>query len=194
MLPSKISPTSSPRALMTGDPLLPPTMSLVVTKSNGVFRFSVARALAHDLRILVGRLHAVLVGADVEAAELRERFDLLAIVHVALHRAVRQPQGERRVGIRRLALRREHGLRDLGVGIALDGQHLVVVLLPQLTRARLDQARELDERIFRRAHRRRAAREERLPHRRVAERRRTSTSSSARASGVLPARICLTSA
>src|SRR5690348_14870365 len=36
MLPSKMSPTSSPARLTTGDPELPPMMSLVVTKSSGV--------------------------------------------------------------------------------------------------------------------------------------------------------------
>src|SRR5947208_3307129 len=38
MLPSKISPTISAFALMTGEPELPPMMSLVETKLNGVFR------------------------------------------------------------------------------------------------------------------------------------------------------------
>ena len=92
MLPSKISPTSSPRALITGDPLLPPTMSLVVTKLYGVLRLSVARAFAQLSGILVRRLHAVLVGAHVEAAELCERIDPLAVLDVALDGAVRQAQ------------------------------------------------------------------------------------------------------
>ena len=36
MLPSKINPTSSPARLMTGEPELPPMMSQVETKFNGV--------------------------------------------------------------------------------------------------------------------------------------------------------------
>src|SRR5256885_8649005 len=40
MLPSKISPTSSPFLLIVGEPELPPMMSLVETKLNGVFRFT----------------------------------------------------------------------------------------------------------------------------------------------------------
>ena len=36
MLPSKISPTISARAFTTGEPELPPMMSFVVAKSNGV--------------------------------------------------------------------------------------------------------------------------------------------------------------
>ena len=47
MLPSKMSPTISPFWLMTGDPELPPMMSLVVQKSNGVFRSSFGLALIH---------------------------------------------------------------------------------------------------------------------------------------------------
>src|SRR6185295_10188593 len=43
MLPSKMSPTSSPARLTTGDPELPPMMSLVVTVFIGVDRSSVLR-------------------------------------------------------------------------------------------------------------------------------------------------------
>jgi hypothetical protein len=43
MLPSKIRPTISPLALITGDPELPPMMSLVVTKLSGVARLSLSR-------------------------------------------------------------------------------------------------------------------------------------------------------
>src|SRR6266404_9739301 len=38
MLPSKISPTNSPFLLIVGEPELPPMMSSVETKLNGVFR------------------------------------------------------------------------------------------------------------------------------------------------------------
>lgn len=38
MLPSKIRPITSPLAFTTGEPLLPPMMSAVHTKLNGVFR------------------------------------------------------------------------------------------------------------------------------------------------------------
>jgi hypothetical protein len=37
MLPSKINPTSSAFLLITGEPELPPMMSFVETKLNGVF-------------------------------------------------------------------------------------------------------------------------------------------------------------
>src|ERR1017187_3602355 len=43
MLPSKISPTMSAFRLITGEPELPPIMSLVVTKSRGVARSSLSR-------------------------------------------------------------------------------------------------------------------------------------------------------
>ena len=89
----------------------------------------------------------MLVGAHVEAADLGVRLDALAVFLIALHRAVREAQREGAVGIGGVALRREHRLGDLRVGVALDGQHFVVVLLAQLARARLDQARHLDERI-----------------------------------------------
>ena len=44
MLPSKISPTISPSLLNTGEPELPPMMSLVVQKSSGVERSSLVLA------------------------------------------------------------------------------------------------------------------------------------------------------
>jgi len=47
MLPSKIRPTSSPFLLTTADPLLPPTMSFVLTKLKGVFGLSAAFAATH---------------------------------------------------------------------------------------------------------------------------------------------------
>ncbi len=45
MLPSKIRPTSSPFLLIVGEPLLPPMMSLVETKLNGVRRLTHGRLL-----------------------------------------------------------------------------------------------------------------------------------------------------
>src|SRR5579862_8994514 len=43
MLPSNIRPTISALRLITGEPELPPMISLVVTKSSGVARFSLSR-------------------------------------------------------------------------------------------------------------------------------------------------------
>lgn len=39
-IPSKMTPTTSPFALIAGEPELPPMMSFVVTKSSAVPRFS----------------------------------------------------------------------------------------------------------------------------------------------------------
>ena len=46
--PSKISPTTRPFASTIGEPELPPMMSFVVTKLNGVAWLSRARAPSHD--------------------------------------------------------------------------------------------------------------------------------------------------
>ncbi len=47
MLPSKIRPTISAFLLMTGLPELPPMMSAVQTKLNGVFRSSLSFRSTH---------------------------------------------------------------------------------------------------------------------------------------------------
>ena len=48
MLPSNTSPTTSPRWFTTGEPELPPMMSLLVTKLNCTSGASLAFAVSHD--------------------------------------------------------------------------------------------------------------------------------------------------
>ena len=60
MLPSNISPTRCPLSRRSaGCPELPPTMSLLVERSNGVFGFSRARASIQLLRDPEGLLAGV---------------------------------------------------------------------------------------------------------------------------------------
>ena len=94
-------------------------------------RLQVERGLVLDpaRAEVVGRLVLVLRRTRVEAGVVGVRRDLLAVFHVALHRAVRQAQraGGVRVGLG--AVDDEHGLADLRVRGRLHGGHFVVVLL-----------------------------------------------------------------
>ena len=66
-------PTNSPLRLTTGLPELPPMMSAVETKLNGVSRFSLSLRFDPALRQVEGRLVVVLVGVLVGAAEASSR-------------------------------------------------------------------------------------------------------------------------
>ena len=128
MLPSKISPTSSPFRLMTGEPELPPMMSLVDTKSSGVERSSLSRPSAKRGGQVEGFLVVERRGPIVQAVEGRLRRRNGAVHRIALDGAVGQPQREGGVGIRRFAVDRKARLADLFAGPLRDA--LDVVFLP----------------------------------------------------------------
>ena len=92
------------------------------------------------------------------AADRRSRHGIFCPFSVvALHRAEREPQRERGVGIGVAAARLELRVGDLRVGLPQRLVDLVFVLLAQLARARVDHARDPDHRIVRRVDRRLAA-------------------------------------
>src|SRR5262249_28864360 len=105
----------------------------------------------------------VLRRAGGDAADGRKRLHLLAVLLVALDRAERQPQRERRVGVLALAAQREDRLADLAVRLRLRLLDLLLVLLADLARQRVDQAGQVDHRVVRRLDRLLAAVEQRLP-------------------------------
>ena len=154
MLPSNARPTISPCASISGLPELPPTMSLLVEKLNGVFGSSLSFAFEPALRHANGSSP---VARSIQARQARERLDLLAVLHPALHGAVAQAQRERRVRIHARAERGEARLRDLLRRGAHRRLHFVLVALAHGADALVDELGELrssDRRTRRRPARR----------------------------------------
>ena len=119
MLPSKIRPTISALRLITGEPELPPMMSLVVTKSSGVARSSLLAAL-QVARGQVERPFEIEAGGAVVQPVEGGLVGRLGAVHgIALHLAVGEPQRERGIGIGGLAVDREARLAELLAGALL---------------------------------------------------------------------------
>ena len=113
-------------------------MSLVLTKLNGVFGLRAALFSTHFGARRVIRLAGVLRGPLVEAGDVRVRRDLLAVLDVALHGPVGQPQRAGGVRVRLRAIDGEHGLPDLRIRGGLDGGDLVVEALRDGLRVRLE--------------------------------------------------------
>ena len=135
MLPSKIRPTSSPARLTTGDPELPPMMSLVVTKSSGVERSILARASIEARR--AARTAACRRSWPTDRTDRRRSSCTAprAVHRIAADLAVRQAQRERRVRIGRRAVDRESRLADLLAGRRFDARHLVARASSAFSRA-----------------------------------------------------------
>ena len=87
--------------------------------------------------------------ALVEAAERREGRDPLAVLAIALDRAVGEARREGRVRVKLRAFGLEERVGDLGVGVALDADHLVLVALAHGARFRVNRAREFEHRVVR---------------------------------------------
>src|SRR5213076_2582339 len=117
MLPSKISPTSSRFLLSTGEPELPPMMSLADTKSRGVPR-------------------------SRPAGGRRQR----AVIGISLHDAVGESQRERGVGRERRAVHVEPRAGELRREIVDPGPEPCRLLLERVQRPR-DSPHEAERRI-----------------------------------------------
>ena len=116
MLPSNIRPTISPFALISGLPELPPTMSLLVERLNGVFMSSASFARSASVS---GTRNGSAPVARSNARDSRVNGSTgCAVLVPALHRAVVQPQRERRVRIHARAEHREARLGDRFAGDA----------------------------------------------------------------------------
>lgn len=88
MLPSKMIPTNSFALFVTGLPLLPPMISAVETKLNGVSHVELSFPIDPALRQIEWRLIVMLGGARVETGQGGERRHRLTFFHVTAHRAV----------------------------------------------------------------------------------------------------------
>ena len=148
MLPSKIIPTSSPSRLTTGLPELPPMMSAVLTKLNGVERLSCPffcsrlRAARTDPCCRAPRR----VRTCRPASWPRVYF---AVFRVSLDLAKRQAKREGRIRIDARAIHGEPGVGNLAVRLALGLIHLLFVGLADAARGRVDQFRKLDHGVVR---------------------------------------------
>src|SRR6266545_4097676 len=124
-------PTNSLLRFTTGLPELPPMMSGVETKLNGVLSsLSTAFFASHDF----GRSKGGWLLCSAEWAKAPPTV-------VA--------QGEGGVGVGLAAAGLEDGVGDLGVGLRERLVDVPLVLLAQLARAGVDDAGHLDHRIFR---------------------------------------------
>ncbi len=135
-----------PAASMSGLPELPPTMSLLVDRLNGVARSSVARAA----RQLAGTANGGWpVARSNKRSSLRERRDGRSVLDPALHGPEVEPQRERGVGIDAGAEDGEARACDVLVRRLDDGFDLVLVPSAQLARFRIELPCQHDERIVR---------------------------------------------
>ena len=100
MLPSKISPTISPFALIDRRSAVAADDVVGRDEVERRRQIELPRAFTQLSGHLVRRLLPVLVAAHVQARELRERLDAPAVLHVTLDLPVRQAQRERAVRIR----------------------------------------------------------------------------------------------
>ena len=116
-------PTSSPARLRTGLPELPPMVSAVETKLNGVARSSLSLPSSQRSGRSNGSLAAERRGLLERLAEGGVEGELLAADLVTLHDAERQPQGEGRVRCDRFAEDLEPQLGQLGIGLPLRFLH-----------------------------------------------------------------------
>ena len=126
MSPSKISPTSSPFLLMTGEPELPPTTSLVVQKF--IFWSRLSRDFA--LHPAIGQLEGRCAGrAAIGAGNGREGLDVAAGLVIAFYRAVRETEREGGVRIDREAIELESGLGDQPRILVEHGLDVLLIIL-----------------------------------------------------------------
>ncbi len=156
-----------PLALISGLPELPPTMSLLVDRLNGVFMsslsFDALPALRDAERIGAG-------GALEGARQPRERLDRLAVLGPALHRAVVQAQRERGVRIHAGAERGEtRRARCRSVAERTGASTLSSYALRTARASGVDAARQHDHRIVRRGDGGRAAFPQFQAHGRIGE-------------------------
>ena len=150
MLPSKISPTTSPARLMTGEPELPPIMSAELTKLKAVDRASWSRLLTVPLGQVKRRLQREAARPVVESEEGRLRRRHGAVHRIALDRSECEPERKGGLGIDRSAVDRKARLAQFFTGRGSSRlSTLVSCHLSNLADSGFDPAGKLYRRVFR---------------------------------------------